>query len=819
MMRNIFLTLLLFACMSVQVGAQSFSVKFTAKDTTGEGEPFATVRIYQATDTTKAVKIGVTDIDGKYSETLAALGDYQLMVSAVGKVTATRGFQLSKQNPSVDLGVILMRQAGNVLGEVTVTAQAPLVSQEIDRLNYNVQSDPESKVKNTLDMLRKVPLVTVDGQDNIKVRGSGNFKIYKNGHPDPTLSQNAKDVLKAIPASMIKRIEVITEPGAKYDAEGVAAILNIVTTESSSMKGVTGTVYSNVNNMGTVGAGGYITTQVGKVTTSLNYGYNHGPRSQSKQRNEGVTHYGNTGNTLSTTGAGDASVNVHYGNIESSWEPDTLNLLTLNFGGYYYDYTADGTGTSVMTDAAGQQLYAYNSRAHMPGTNYYSFDGRFDYQHKTHVKDEALTLSYMISTSRSHNKTDYDYEDMVNFPLPYTGYRQRTSEDYLEQTGQLDWTRPFLTHNKFETGLKYINRLNKSHTTMDYLGTDAMQDLNNRFRHLTQVAAAYASYTYSNGPWAARAGLRYEYSYLKASYPDGSQESFHTSLNDWVPSASLSYMPSWQNTFKIAFATRINRPGISYLNPAVVSTPQTKSFGNPNLKSVRNYSVSLTYMHNSAKLSFQVAPMWAYSDNGIGAVQTAEGDQTVTTYGNVIRSLAWGSSQFLQWRVTDKTSLQVNADVSWTSTKAPSLDIKASGWNYSVWANASQDLPWKLKLSGYLGAWHNAPDLYGHFSGPVWYGFSLQRSFLKEDRLTVQLQAQRPFSDRYTCWKSYTDRGDYTGRNFQWGRQGQSYQISISYRFGSLKAQVKKTDTTIENNDVVGGASKGGNNQMGGGGK
>ena len=121
----------------------------------------------------------------------------------------------------------------NILDGVTVTAQRQLIKQEVDRTTYDVQADNDSKTQTAMDMLRKVPMVTVDGEENILVRGNTNFKIYKNGHLDPSLTKNAKDVLKAIPASSIKRIEVITDPGAREDAEGVNAILNIVMMESA----------------------------------------------------------------------------------------------------------------------------------------------------------------------------------------------------------------------------------------------------------------------------------------------------------------------------------------------------------------------------------------------------------------------------------------------------------------------------------------------------------------------------------------------------------------------------------------------------------
>ena len=134
---------------------------------------------------------------------------------------------------------------------VVIKAQRQLIKQEIDRIGYDVQADEESKTQTVMDMLRKVPMVTVDGQDNILVKGNSSFKIYKNGHLDPSLSKNAKEVFKSMPASMVKRIEVITDPGAREDAEGVDAILNIVMVNGSKMSGITGVVsasYTSLNH-------------------------------------------------------------------------------------------------------------------------------------------------------------------------------------------------------------------------------------------------------------------------------------------------------------------------------------------------------------------------------------------------------------------------------------------------------------------------------------------------------------------------------------------------------------------------------------------
>jgi hypothetical protein len=159
----------------------------------------------------------------------------------------------------------------------TVVAQRKLIKIGVDRLSYDVQNDEQAKSISTLDMLRKVPMVSVDGQDNVLVRGSSNYKIYRNGHPDPSLSgQNVSQVLKSMPAGMIKSIEVITDPGAREDAEGTNYILNIVMKNNAGMSGVTGTLSGAVDPFqGIHSESAYITAQKGKFTFSVNYSYAH----------------------------------------------------------------------------------------------------------------------------------------------------------------------------------------------------------------------------------------------------------------------------------------------------------------------------------------------------------------------------------------------------------------------------------------------------------------------------------------------------------------------------------------------------------------
>lgn len=168
-MKKLVLMAVMTALMSINAIAQ-YKVHFQVNDSTGEGEAFATVRLYAATNTRKVISTGVTTLNGTFDQSLASAGTYKVEISAVGKVSTEKEFSVDAKHPTADLGTIVLAASANVLTGVTVTASAPVVKSEIDRITYNVQNDDDSKTRTVLDMLRKVPLVTVDAQENIKVK-------------------------------------------------------------------------------------------------------------------------------------------------------------------------------------------------------------------------------------------------------------------------------------------------------------------------------------------------------------------------------------------------------------------------------------------------------------------------------------------------------------------------------------------------------------------------------------------------------------------------------------------------------------------------
>ena len=692
------------------------------------------------------------------------------------------------------------------LEEVVVTQRRQLIKNDIDKLTYDVQHDKTAQTKTTLEILKKIPLVTVDGQENIKVQGSTSFKVYKNGHPDPSLSgQNLKDILKAIPASAIKRIEVITDPGAKYDAEGTTAILNIVMMSNTKLQGVSGNVNSNIDSYGSVRLGTYLTTKVGKLTTTVNYNYANQNKKQTESYREKAYNYVKTGEHTHEYGINSTGATIHFGNINASYEIDSLNLLTASTNFFGYKADANTQSTNERWDKNNQLIYKFNNDMTTPDYSYINLGGRFDYQHKTHLDGEVLTLSYMLAATRPHTTFRQTYSNMVNFPVSYTSYDQNTRERFTEHTFQIDYVRPFGKHHKIESGTKYILRYNNSTSLMDYQGTTP--DMESKFKHKAQVAAAYLSYILTAGKWAARAGLRYEFTHMKASYPDGSNPDYHTNLNDWVPSASLQYKIRDRQTLKLSYNTSINRPGIGYLNPAIISTPTAVSFGNANLGSSRNQKLQLEYMLVTSKLTLQLSPYYSFTNNGIGRILYEQNRKDVSTFQNILKSKIFGISSYTAWTPFTGTSFTLNASIRYARITLPTPSLKNSGCGGGIYFDWEQKLPWELTLSTSLGGEYGNRiyDPYAIEGHWFYYDFTLTRRFFK-DKLTVSLSAESPFiKERSSTYRIV--QGDYTGYERD-VMKPQRFGIGLSWKFGKLRASVKKAERSIQNDDLVGGGKK-----------
>lgn len=815
-------------------GGDGFTVKGLVVDSiTGEGEPYATVRIEKAAALGKAVKMLVTKSDGRFTVSLAEKGKYRLTVSSMGRADIVKDFTLEAGKPAVDLGKMPIHDATNVLAGVEVTAQKPLVTADIDKIGYDVESDPDSKTNTVIEMLRKVPMVTVDGEDNIKVNGSSSFKVYVNGRPNNMMSNNPSEVLKSMPANTIKKIEVITNPGPKYDAEGVGGILNIVTV-GSGFEGYTATVTANASNTG-AGGGLFGTVKVGKLTVSARYNYNHNsqPRSYSGSTLTVTDENPSSASAnIESEGSSKSRSNFQSGSLEASYEIDTLNLVTASFGLWGNNYSSRGTSSTVGTSPLdGGGLYSYSMPSHSRNS-WFSIEGSVDYQRLFKVKDRMLTFSYRISTDpeTSDSYTDYDDMDAV---ADWQDYLQRLENQHndgsqrtTEHTFQLDYTTPIGKLHTLEAGAKYILRNNSSENdryTMAATATGGYEfdeDHSSHYRHNNDIIAAYLGYGLKWKKLSGRLGLRYEHTIQDVKYLLGRGDDFRKDFDDLVPSASIGYRLTDTQNLRLGYNMRIYRPGIWYLNPYLDdSNPTSISQGNPNLVSEKSHSFSLGYNSFTTKLSINLSLRYSFTNNSIESVSSLVSDNDIadlqnptgksvlyTTYRNIGKTRSANLSAYVNYSPFSTTRIYANLYGGWTYL-SDGGDLSNHGWNMYAYGGAQQTLPkdWRISLS----IWSQTPwiSLQGKGSGFFGYGLNVTKQFLKQ-RLTLSAFANN-FFRKYNVYNNDMSSTGFTQHS--WSKYNQQrFGISVSFRIGELKASVKKAERTISNDDVKEGGQQGG---------
>lgn len=829
--------LVISSLVAAQNAAPPFQIKGVLLDSlTQEGEPYATIKIVKKEAPAHALKMLVTDMKGKFQEKVPGTGDFVMTISSIGRNTIVKDFTVKAGEKIVDFGTLYITDASNELGQVEVVAQKPLVKADIDKIEYNVQDDPDSKSNSVLEMLRKVPLVTVDGEDNIKVNGSSSFKVYVNGKPNNMMSNNPTEVLKSMPANSVKHIEVITNPGPKYDAEGVGGILNIVTV-GSGLEGYTATFSGNVSNMG-AGGGLFGTIKSGKLTISArynyNYNYNDRPRSYSGGTRRTVGDITDGSSDLDYSGDSKGHGNFQSGSMEASYEIDTLRLITMSFGLWGGGNNSNGLSNTFATmPGTGDDLYQYVSN-NRSKSSWYSIDGGIDYQRMFHVKDRMLTFSYKINTrpesSDSYSTYDYDMEDVApdwqDFMKRMKNQHNDGSQNTTEHTFQADYTTPIGKIHTLEAGAKYILRDNSSEddryeqasaTQADY---EFDNDHSSHYKHQNDILAAYLGYGLKVKKISGRLGVRYEHTKQEVKYLLGKGDNFDKNFDDLVPSASIGYKLTDMSNLRFGYNMRIYRPGIWYLNPYLDdSNPTNISQGNSHLDSEKSHSFNLSYSNFTQKFNINLSARYSFTNNSIERVteqvkdteifglQNPTGKEVLySTYQNIGKSRNASLSGYINWNATSNTRIYANLYGNYTYLEGAN-GLKNDGWNLFAYGGAQQSLPHDWRIS--LNIYGQTPwiMLQGKGSSFFDYGLSVNKSFLKK-RLTLSAFASNFFKKYQHPTSSIEGVGFIQDSWNKYTRQ--RFGVSVSYRIGELKASVKKAARTISNDDVKSSGGEGG---------
>lgn len=804
-LRNIFSLLLLSVGASGSLSAQDIPVRGVVVDSlSNQGEPFATIRIYPVGEGKEAVSMGTTDMEGRFEQNLKEAGDYRILFSSVGRKAVNLPFSIRKGQAVCRLDTVRMTDDVTQLAGVEVVAQKPLVKMEVDRLSYSVENDIDAQSNTILDMLRKVPMVTVDGNDQITVNGSSNFKVYVDGKPNVMMSSNPSEIFKNMPANSVKNIEVITNPGARYDAEGTGGVLNLMTDRSSTTSkrmrnNYSATVRGTGGNRG-VGGGAFFSMQKEKFSMSLNANLRESfPMERTTTVNR--EQFAENGNTqMVSEGRMDNTIRMQSANLNIGYEIDSLNLFSasasvMGFGQDNEGYTTTGWGNLT-----------YGTRSENSSSRF-AVNGNIDYQHTfSSNKDRMLTLSYLITTTpqRWKDYSWFDTDDYDGSTLDLSDRYSRSKENTVEHTGQIDFTTPLATGHKLDVGAKYIFRSNTSRSDYYNLTDDGQlwDEANSLdYSHKNRILAGYAEYRGNLGRISLSAGLRYEHTWQKVEARLGQTEDFRLDYGNLVPSANLSYKISESQNIGATYNLRISRPGITLLNPYVNrADPTSISYGNTNLDAEEVHNISLVYNLYNPKWVINLTLRQNLCNNGIEAYSFYEGNVLHTTYGNIARNRQTGLNAFVNWNATGKTRFMLNGSVSYVDLESEQLGLRNHGWQGSMTVGFQQTLPWDIRLSSNIMLSSKTYNLQGWNSGMQAGMLSLSKSFLKDNRLSVTVSGVTPLDFGRMKFETETVGRDYCNHTLSKVSM-RVIGVGVSYTFGG-KVNVRKAKTTIRNTDL-----------------
>ncbi len=813
-MNRIINTLILIFTISIGVAAQNgngqIKISGNIRDSiSNEAVPYATVQILPQ-DSSKPYS-QITDHKGQFAIRLPQAKSYKLTAAFVGMQAVEKNV-VGQGAKDIDLGEIGMASEDKELDAVTIAAARPLVKLEVDRIAYNMKEDPSAKSKSLLEMLRNVPLVTVDGQENIQIKGSSQYKIYLNGKPSSMVSSNPKEVLRSIPAHTIKKVEVITDPGVKYDAEGVSAILNIVTDEGSSLQGYTATLSAGVSTAGQANGNVFLTTKVGKVGLTLNYSNWQLFGTESPYFNERITanaHSLDEGSMINKSKG-------HYGSALISYEIDSLRLFNIT-GGIMLWNSNVSNNTLSQEWAAGNLIKKMNQSILTKNDNG-SWDLGADYQRSFRKAGELLTASYKYTNNPNNQLTriEQDLEALKRIPLREIMHQAQESEvkaGMEEHTGQLDYTTPIAQSHSIETGLKYIARRSKSDPMHQMLafGSDTWvpgsiygntNDMD-QFKHNQDVLSAYLGYNYRSMKYSLQAGVRGEYDWLTAIFPNSSDANFTHKAFNWVPQLTMGYNIDPMTQIKLAYNYRISRPSITQLNPFKLQTNDyTVNYGNPALKAEKGHDVSLSLSKYSQKLMINTSLSYEFSNNEIVGYSTIDPNNPNIlnhTYGNIGNTNKWIMNVYTMYSPFAWLRTYANLMGTYNKEKVKELALDHNSFGYMLFAGAQATLPndWGFNVNG--GYYDFGRQLQSTMSANYHFGLGVNKSFLNK-RLTVGLHLNEPFR-KYMIFKNTTEGPGFSIKN-ESSYMGRTLKLSVSYRFGEMKAQVRKVQRSISNDDL-----------------
>ena len=764
---------------------------------TGESIPSASVAVWSVRDSSLATGT-ITDADGAFLIEGLRPGRYYAQIHFVGYVTEEiSDIALRPGAWTADLGVVALRTDVQMLDEVVVEERREFMEVGIDRTVYNTRDQLVSAGGDASQVLEEIPSVEVDIDGNISLRGNQNVAILLNGRPTSMTGEALITFLQGLPASTVDRVEVIPNPSAKYEPDGMSGILNIVLGKDQDL-GFGGSLTAGGGTQESYNAGGSLNFIKGKFTSFVNYGFRHGQRNSEGDRLQ-ENRVADPLFSIDEDDRGERGGESHNLSASVDYSMSDKNVLSLatRFSGRGGDQ--DGLNTYRLLDA-NQALMGIYDRTRIGDRTDLNQDYRLTFSRIVAPGTHELQIEARYENENEDDENSYA-EDGVRFEALGDAadlFRQRSMQE--ENTGegslQLDYTRP-LGNGKLEAGYRgSIDLLDSRFTVFNYDNDrneyfmDARRT--NAFDYRLNIQAAYGIAQQEFGPLAVQVGLRYEQARTTFDLTTVNEQ-YENDYNSFFPSAFLTWElarteKGWRQ-LKFSYSKRISRPNTWRLNPFNDDLdPFSRREGNPYLEPEYTHSMEGSYIHFAGPVSLTLTPYYRKTNNRIQWYEFIDNrGVSITTFRNFDSSDSWGVESIGTLRLTNRLNAfgSFNAFRMQTDGSNVESGLGNDAWGWSTRANATVSV--REGLSVQLSWFYRAPmDIENGRIGSFSRVSVGARQQLLNERASLSLQIRDPFDMmQFNITRDTPRFYQESVRSFN----ARQVNLSLTYNFGRQQRQ------------------------------
>ena len=753
--------------------------------------------------TNKVVNGTVTDTMGYFEITGITPGTYTVSIDFIGyQKKEWKDIAVNTAGKVISLNTINLAPSVKMLAEVTVSGRAAIVENQIDKIVYNAANDITSQAGVALDVLKKVPQVSVDIDGNVELQGNPNVRFLINGKPSSVFGNSLTDALSSIPASQIKSIEAITSPGAKYDAQGTGGIINIIL-KDNRLQGING----NINlTAGTRLENGSVNLNFRKNNFGINAFFSGNKQLSSRTPNTqdrlSANATDNSTTRLIQNGYQDFQRSGYRSGIGFDWSLSKKDNLIGAVG--YNNFSSKNKGFTDITqsvfDAGGLPVSSSELiRNSNSNGGIGAIDWSLNYIKKLKKDGQELNVLYSSSFGKPRN----NYNQIQNYAtelVPYSGTSGNTPGNDKQTNISIDYSQPISKGFIIETGIKTVLQNISSiadirvfKPALNQYIPDATQSY--QLNYNMNIYAGYLSATFSLFKFLnVKAGARFEHTDVKIDYPN----TFIPSYNNLVPSLIFSHNFKDDQSIKLAFTRRVERAEYREINPFMnLSDPYNITSGNPLLKPEIGNNFELGYnkpFKNGGSIyialierinTSDIKPYTTFYPSYMIGDSTYE-NVSVTSRQNIGIEYNSGVSLSGSVPITDRLNLRGNFIVTQkrvvNNLLATNNITNGTNWRFNL--NATYQLPKDLILEGFGNYSSAINTIQGKRPQQLTYNFAFRKQFYHKNA-SIGFTATNPFT-KYISQVTTVRTGNYISTNTVLVPY-RSFGISLTYKFGKLE--------------------------------